>query len=227
MSAKEHGAPGEWAKIKGTVVSIWPLFLCFTLIGAFATSIILGKYISVFFGLLITVFIATAVLWNRGLNRIKSYFLGAVGEARVAAELRKLPDEYHVIHDFPIGYVNFVDHVVMGPTGVFSIETKDWYGEVSLREGHIVRNGEIPKFRSPIKQSKEQANNVEKVLRKKGWDGTVTPIVCFASNNFTDKAAESEKVRIVNANEIVESITSMNITISPDGLERIVKLAGI
>lgn len=227
MSAKEHGAPGEWAKIKGTVVSIWPLFLCFTLIGAFATSIILGKYILVFFGLLITVFIATVILWNRGLNKIKSYFLGAVGEARVAAELRKLPDEYHVIHDFPIGSVNFVDHVVMGPTGVFAVETKDWYGKVELRDGDITRNGTIPEFRPPVRQAKGQALKVEKILRKKGWNGTVTPVLCFASNNFVGDVGEARNLKVVNASGIVSLITSRDATISPDGLERLVKLAGI
>jgi hypothetical protein len=226
MSAKEHGAPGEWAKIKGTVVSLWPLFVCFALMGAFAASLVLGKHIPVFFSLMIVFLVGAVILWNRGLNRIKSYFLGAVGEARVAAELRKLPDGYHVIHDFPIGYANFVDHVVMGPTGIFSVETKDWCGEVDIREGHIVRDGEIPKYRSPVLQSKSEARKVEKMLRKKGWDGSVTPVVCFASNNFAGKSAEMEKVFVVNANEIAGLITSMNASISPDTVERIVKLSG-
>ena len=29
MTAKQHGVPGEWAKVRGTVMSLWPLFLCF------------------------------------------------------------------------------------------------------------------------------------------------------------------------------------------------------
>jgi hypothetical protein len=195
--------------------------------GAFAASILFGRYVPFFFALLLVALVATVILWNRGLNKIKSYFLGAVGEARVAAELRKLPDSCHVMHDFQIGYVSFVDHVVIGPTGIFSIETKDWYGEIGVREDQITRNGDIPPFRSPIKQSRDQAHKVEKVLRKKGWSGSVTPVVCFASNTFKDGKAEVGKVKIVNSNGIVELITSMENSISPEGIERVVKLTGI
>lgn len=227
MSAKEYGSPGEWAKIKGTVVSIWPLFLCFTFVGAFAASIIFGIFVWLFFSLLIVVLFAMMILWNRGLTKIKSYFLGAVGEARVASELRKLPDGYHVIHDFSIGNVNFVDHVVIGPTGVFAVETKDWYGDVDSREGYIIRNGDIPPFSSPIKQAKDEARKVEKAMRKKGWDGSVVPVLCFASNNYAKGVEEVKSVKVANANRIVELITSMPAILSPDGVERNVKLAGV
>jgi hypothetical protein len=44
MSAKEYGAPGEWAKLKGTIVSIWPIFLCSAMVGAFLTAMIMSKY---------------------------------------------------------------------------------------------------------------------------------------------------------------------------------------
>jgi hypothetical protein len=227
MGAKEYGTPGEWAKIKGTVVSIWPLFLCFTFAGAFAASIIFGKYVWVFFTLLIVVLISMMILWNRGLTRIKSYFLGAVGEARVASELRKLPDGYHVIHDFSIGNANFVDHVVMGPTGVFAVETKDWYGVVDSEEGHIIRDGDIPPFSSPIKQAKDEARKVEKTMRKKGWDGSVVPVLCFASNNYVKSVEEVKGVKVANADQVVELITSMPAILSPDAVERNIKLAGI
>jgi hypothetical protein len=227
MSAKEYGAPGEWAKLKGTIVSIWPIFLCSAMVGAFLTAMIMSKYMLVFFCLLMAVVVATVILWNRGLHKVKSYFIGAVGEARVASELRKLPDGYYVFHDFPVGSVSFVDHVVIGPTGVFSIETKDWFGEVSIKEGHIHRNGDIPPFSSPIKQAKEEARKVEKVLRKKGWSGSVTSVLCYASNNFADGLAETENVKVVNANKAAELITSMTTNISSDGVERIVKLIGV
>jgi hypothetical protein len=34
-----------------------------------------------------------------------------------------------------------VDHVVVGPTGVFAVETKNWPGRVEVRGGALYRNG--------------------------------------------------------------------------------------
>jgi hypothetical protein len=65
---------------------------------------------------------------------------GATGEEKTIAELGKLPDEFVVINDFrkhfhrPIYnrkeddriYSIQCDHIVVGPTGLFIIETKNW-----------------------------------------------------------------------------------------------------
>ena len=63
---------------------------------------------------------------------------GAHGEIRVADELAKLPDEFWVLHDVrlearePVKFDGVglrsaqVDHLVVGPTGVFVIEAKCW-----------------------------------------------------------------------------------------------------
>ena len=40
MTAIQHGMPGEWAKVRGTVLSLWPLFLCFIALGAFGAALI-------------------------------------------------------------------------------------------------------------------------------------------------------------------------------------------
>src|SRR5262249_43079971 len=48
---------------------------------------------------------------------------------QVRNTLEELPDEFRVMHDLstPFGKV---DHVVVGPTGVFFLATKAWKGEV-------------------------------------------------------------------------------------------------
>ena len=40
--AIQHGIPGEWARVRGTVLSLWPLFLACALAGALATALLLG-----------------------------------------------------------------------------------------------------------------------------------------------------------------------------------------
>lgn len=46
------------------------------------------------------------------------------GEVEVARELNRLMDEgYHVYHDFPADDF-YIDHIVIGPTGVMAVETR-------------------------------------------------------------------------------------------------------
>jgi hypothetical protein len=50
---------------------------------------------------------------------------GAEGEKWTAKELRKLPDGWRVRHDLQSRYGN-VDHIVVGPAGLFLLDTKCW-----------------------------------------------------------------------------------------------------
>ncbi len=77
------------------------------------------------------------------LERHNSLFYGAIGEERVARELSRLPDTYTVINDCRLEfsppiydrnnndriYSIQIDHVVVGPTGLFLVETKNWSRE--------------------------------------------------------------------------------------------------
>ncbi len=65
---------------------------------------------------------------------------GASGEQQALDELKKLPDSYNVINNVQLRFLKPIynprsrqriytaqaDHVVLGPTGVFLIETKNW-----------------------------------------------------------------------------------------------------
>ena len=74
------------------------------------------------------------------LEQNKSFFIGAQGEELVISILSRLPREYHVLNDVNLqfkpalywkknkGYIlsSQIDHIVVGPTGIFLIETKNW-----------------------------------------------------------------------------------------------------
>jgi hypothetical protein len=61
------------------------------------------------------------ISWQKHSN----YSLGFMGERVVAEELNKLmASGFQVFHDFPAGPKWNIDHIVIGPTGVFAIETK-------------------------------------------------------------------------------------------------------
>ncbi len=65
---------------------------------------------------------------------------GIRGEERVAQVLAVLePEGYEVLHDLDTGHGN-ADHVLVGPTGVFVIETKDWGGRFYRNGGRLMFN---------------------------------------------------------------------------------------
>ncbi|MGI8889878.1 MAG: nuclease-related domain-containing protein [Chthoniobacterales bacterium] len=65
---------------------------------------------------------------------------GQAGECPVAGTLDRLPDQFFVFHDVTTGIGN-LDHVVIGPTGLFLIETKNWRGVATAdSRGELVYN---------------------------------------------------------------------------------------
>ena len=67
---------------------------------------------------------------------------GAIGEAIVGLRLNDLPDDFYVIHDLSTPFGN-LDHVVVGPTGVFILDAKNWRGVVSAdSKGELLCNGQ-------------------------------------------------------------------------------------
>ena len=55
---------------------------------------------------------------------------GAKAEQAVAEALHKLPDDYFVFHDLEFSSFN-IDHVVLGPNGIFLVETKSQKGNIT------------------------------------------------------------------------------------------------
>jgi hypothetical protein len=56
---------------------------------------------------------------------------GAAGERKVGATLEGLGADWHVLHDIYLGRGN-IDHIVVGPGGTFTVETKSHRGRISV-----------------------------------------------------------------------------------------------
>lgn len=69
------------------------------------------------------------------LQNYSNYGKGRRGEEFVTGVLAALDDDYFLMNDikFSDGYGN-IDHVVLGPNGVFVIETKNYSGEIARVE---------------------------------------------------------------------------------------------
>ena len=79
--------------------------------------------------------VAALVAWwlrFRSSEQVTAWRRGAQGERRTARLLDRLTrDGYVVFHDLALpGSLANVDHLVIGPTGVFVIDSKQWIGNV-------------------------------------------------------------------------------------------------
>lgn len=75
------------------------------------------------------------IAWPR---RIDGFEAGEEGERVTAEALAGLSAEFLVHHDLRIdGSDANVDHVIVGPTGVYVIDSKHWAGRVSIGRGTL------------------------------------------------------------------------------------------
>ena len=94
-----------------------------------------------------------------------TWSIGAQGEEEVAECLNLLDDRYYVIHDVVLPEMTGnIDHIVLGPNGIFAIETKNHKGFITCqgdwwKQRKIGRRGTpyLGKMGSPSKQVKRKA----------------------------------------------------------------------
>ena len=219
--AKIHGVAGEWARVKGMVTGLWPLFLGVFAAGFSVAALVFGE---IWFGVGLLAESLVYCGWSlmKGLRHAERFFKGARGEERVSGILMNLPNTYHVFNDFVAGGTH-VDHVVAGPAGVFAVETKYWRGKVTVEDGHILLDGQLPD-RDPLSQARREANLVKTALARAGWNGAVTPVLAFASDSFRQHIAEVGGAVVINSCELERSFATERVVIPPAELDRLIAL---
>jgi len=215
-----HGVPGEWARVKGTICGLWPLFLSVFALGfSFALSLWVSAFALILF---FAVLIASWCTLLKGMRHVERFYKGARGEEKVSSILEKLPESYHIFNDFK-ALSHHIDHVVVGPAGVFSVETKFWSDKVTIEQGHILVGGVLPS-RSPIAQARREAQAVKTYLKSLGWEGGVSPVLAFASNTFQHVQEEMQGVVIINSSQLKECFENAKTMIDSAQLQRILSL---
>lgn len=131
---------------------------------------------------ILTVLYAAWQFW-RTWPALKKLKLASEGEKVVGQFLERLRERgYHVYHDL-IGDDFNIDHVLIGPAGVYTIETKTWSkpsrGESRIKfDGELLTvNGSVPE-RNPVIQARAQSNWLRNVLLEStGRNFDVFPVV--------------------------------------------------
>ena len=151
-------------------------------------------------------FIAYLIFKMVGLfNLRRSARLGYEGEVATGQELNLMMLKgYHVYHDFVADKFN-IDHIVVGPAGVFAVETKarakptsdDRTADAKVTyDGHCIH---FPKWKEnkPLEQAKAQAFWLERWLSSATGEKTaVRPVVALPGWYITRTA--SEGILVIN-----------------------------
>lgn len=222
--ARVSGSPGQHARLKGLFIATWPI-VCVVLVSGYLlrAALPVPPIPQSVAGLL---FIALAVFLAACMNgverKLADFNKGAQGEEAVARELGFLSSDYRVFNCIESGREALLpsngdyDHVVIGPTGVFLIETKNWSGTITLENSVILYNGRKPD-RPPMAQVKSAASSLASRLKEAcGIAVEIKPVICFATNKFTAGIAGADGVMVCNMRDLNSVITDRNSTTALD-----------
>jgi hypothetical protein len=113
----------------------------------------------------------------------RAWRVGGKGEELVGRQLASLPSPpWYVFHDIPIGSRGAnVDHLVIGPGGVFSINTKHLTGEVWITERTFRHNGYRTDY---LPKAHREGERVSAILGV-----PVRPVIAVICDEFTVRVA--------------------------------------
>ena len=151
---------------------------------------------------------------ERLLRSAELYERGAAGEQQTAAVLSALPKEgWTVLHDrrWPGRKLANIDHVVVGPPGVFVIDSKNWSGRVCVKDGVLRQNGY--RRESTVRAAADAAAAVAQ-LSPTVPPAVVHPVLCFVRDEAF--AGWADEVLVSSANNLVQMISSCPPVLTPE-----------
>lgn len=186
--------------------------------------------------LLVTGIVWFTIAWRRTTRDMHTYGLGHRGERAVATLLAELgKDGYTLINDIEAkGAAANIDHVLIGPPGIFVIETKTLTkpdtlkpGErplITAKDGKLLRNG-LPMDRDPIAQVRACADQLRRMLSPLP-DASNIPIhmvVAFPGWWVDASAKTVNGVHVINPKQIYALTEGTRATGRPEDISRVYK----
>lgn len=153
----------------------------------------------------------------------RDWAVGADGEEEVARRLRKLGGEWHVIHALPVGEKGAdINHVVIGPAGVFTLNTKNHSKHrVTVTQGGVYVNGQRTDY---LRNSRFEAKRASKLLTAACGNVEVQPVIVIMAADFKIKS-EPTDVNVVGRKTIARWLTKCPVVLTPQRGEEIFEQA--
>lgn len=202
--------------------------------GAGLVSAVIGVLIIAFFSQAALVGIILIVVGIVLISYGHKFHVGAVGESLVTKVLSSFPDDWYVFNDMIVGRSQ-IDHIVVCPKGVYTIETKNYrgtiYGNAEKQEWFQVINEHKTPFYNPVKQGIGHSVALSKYLEDSGfhkvWVNTIVVFVVFTEVVFTEPSVElkvfSPKVPVIHQSKLSEFFNNQKWVMNPDECAKIAK----
>ena len=146
------------------------------------------------------------------------WYRGAQGELAVGALLAQLPPEWAVFHGLPVGVNGWdIDHVVVGPCGVVTINTKQHRGSPVRVVGEDVTVGDraVPY----LEHAAFEGERIDTLLRAYlGFTVPIHPVLAFVGPKGVVHDGPANAVTVLDAADIVSWLTALPRVLAP--LER-------
>jgi hypothetical protein len=194
LKAKPLRIPGqsveeEREKLASNVVELWLLESLFVVLFAalewyrYYMDMKPSPWLFTMFATVVVIFSAWRI--RRAIPQLRNLGLARDGERAVGQFLERLREQgYRVFHDV-VGDGFNVDHLLIGPAGVFTVETKTWSkpirGSAKIHfDGECIKVGDRAPERDPVVQAKAQASWVRGLIQESaGKQVFVRPVVVF------------------------------------------------
>jgi len=151
----------------------------------------------------------------------RAWRVGAQGEEKVGKELTKLPEGWHVLHAVQVSDAGTdIDHVVIGPAGVFTLNTKRHPdGKVTVYDRALYVNGAKVDY---LNKSHGEARRASRLLT----DACGFPIIVRSAIVFVDLADIKEKGRpddvlVTTRRRLVSLLQSLPASLNLDEVQAI------
>lgn len=150
----------------------------------------------------------------------KRYERGAAGELATAEALDPLRAQGWVVrHDvaWPARPRANIDHIAIGPGGVFVIDSKNWSGEVAVREGALLQNGRSRD--RTVEAAAEAARAVSDAL----GGAPVTAVLCFTGDAALEGSARD--VLVCSTGNVARLLSTRPPTLHANAVDRFARQA--
>ena len=101
-----------------------------------------------------------------------------------------MPDGWHIVNDVPIGEGMRVDHVLVGPAGVFAVNARHITGQVWLGASGLRVNGHATDFVDEIRHGARLAARVLSEELERAV--TVVPVLVVLADGWTIHEAPND-----------------------------------
>jgi hypothetical protein len=220
-------AEAAWRRLRAAEWIVWTRSLPWrvaVILGMGVGGGVLGSLLASWVGLVLSVLVTVAAAWAlrfRASPEARAWRRGAAGERRTARLLGPLERHgWAILHDlaFPGSRAN-IDHMVIGPGGVFVIDSKQYRGRLQLDSSGQLWHGRYP-LAPTVRAVSFEADQAAQVLPDPGV--VVLPIVAVHGAQVPWGKVVIDGVPVVPAGHLPSMLRALPPVLGP---ERIAGLA--